>query len=215
MKKLFVICILLLTSTGIARAQDNTKAKTILDNIVTLTKSYPSIEITFTYTLENKTKKIKETKTGKAFMKGEKYFLDFAGQHIISDGKTVWTFIKDNNEVQINTNDPNDDQSLNPAKLLTGYNKSFSPKFIKEETRGAVIFQIIDMTPIKPRSYIKIRLEIDKVKKQIINTIVYDKNGSTTYTYAVNTYITNKTIPDTKFTFKVADHPGVEVIDLR
>jgi len=183
--------------------------------VVAQTKTYSTIEISFSYTMENKTKKIKETKTGIASMKGDKFWLDFSGQQIISDGKTVWTYIKDNNEVQINNNDPKDDQSLNPAKLLTSYDKSFTPKFVKEETRGAVVYQIIDLTPLKARSYIKMRLEIDKAKKQIVNSIVYDKNGSTVYTYTVTKFTTNKAIAETKFTFNAKDHPGVEVIDLR
>jgi outer membrane lipoprotein-sorting protein len=59
------------------------------------------------------------------------------------------------------------------------------------------------------------RVEIDKAKKQIVNSIVYDKNGSSVYTYSVTKFVTNKPIADTKFTFNAKDHPGVEVIDLR
>ena len=212
MKKTTLFLLSLVLAFG-AMAQD--KSKEILDKVCAQTQSYHNIEIAFTYKMENKAKKISESKSGVASMKGDKYWLDFSGQQIISDGKTVWTFIKDNNEVQINNNDPSDDQSLNPVKLLTSYNKSFSPKFIKEETRGPVIYQIIDLTPLKARSYHKMRLEIDKAKKQIVNSIVYDKNGSTVYTYSVTKFITNKTIPDSKFVFMAKDHPGVEVIDLR
>jgi len=212
MKKIIISVFAIMIAMNL-NAQD--KAKAILDAVSLQTKSYTSIEIAFSYVMENKTKKIKETKIGTASMKGDKFWLDFSGQQIMSDGKTVWTYIKDNNEVQINNNDPNDDQALNPAKLLTSYNKSFTPKFIKEETRGAVVYQIIDLTPLKARSYYKMRIEIDKAKKQIVNSIVYDKNGSTVYTYSVTKFVTNKPIPDSKFTFNTKDHPKVEVIDLR
>jgi len=214
MKKIFLILTVFCMYAIHASAQDK-KAVAILDGVCAQTKAYTSIDIAFSYKMENKAKKINETKTGIATMKGEKYWLEFAGQQIMSDGKTVWTYIKDNNEVQINVNNPNDDQAMNPAKLLTGYNKSFTPKFIKEETRGAVVIQIIDLTPLKARSYFKMRVEIDKAKKQIVNAIVYDKNGSTVYTYSVTKFVTNKPVLDTKFVFKNADHPGVEVIDLR
>jgi outer membrane lipoprotein carrier protein len=214
MKKILITFTAIIIAMSL-NAQDNTKAKAILDAVSLQTKSYTTIDISFSYIMENKAKKIKETKTGTASMKGAKFWLDFSGQQIMSDGKTVWTYIKENNEVQINNNDPNDDQALNPAKLLTSYNKSFTPKFIKEETRGAVIYQIIDLTPLKSRSYNKMRVEIDKTKKQIMNSIVYDKNGTTVYTYSVTKFVTNKTIADTKFTFNAKDHPGVEVIDLR
>ncbi len=214
MKKLFITA-LLLSSAVFLSAQDNSKAKAILDGVSQQTKSYSTIDITFSFILENTSKKAKETKTGSACMKGEKYRLDFSGQEVICDGKTVWTYLKENNEVQINNNDPDADESMNPLKLLTDYNKRFTPKFIKEETRGSRIYQIIDLTPIKAKSYYKIRLEIDKLKKQIANGIIYDKNGYSVYTYSITKFVTNQPIPDSKFTFKSSDFPGVEVIDLR
>ena len=213
MKKLFLIPALLFVFTG-SNAQDS-KAKAILDGVCLQTKSYATIEIEFTYIMENKKQKVKETKTGTACMKGDKYWLSFAGQKIISDGKTVWTYIKDANEVQINNVNPNDDEAMSPNKLLTSYDKNFTPKFVKEEQRGASFIQILDLTPIKGRSYYKIRVEIDKAKKQIVSSIVYDKNGTSTYTYIVNKFTTNKQFADSKFTFRTADYPGVEVIDLR
>lgn len=214
MKKILITAILL-TSAAFLNAQDNSKAKAILDGVSKQTKSYATIDITFTFTTQNTSKKTKDTKTGAACMKGEKYWMSYNGQEVSCDGKTVWTYIKENNEVQINVNDPNNDMTLNPVKLLTDYNKSYTPKFIKEETRGSKIFQIIDLTPVKPKSYYKVRLEIDKTQKQVVNAIIYDKNGINTYTYSITKFVTNKSIPDTKFTFKTTDHPGVEVIDLR
>jgi outer membrane lipoprotein-sorting protein len=213
MKRLliFLPVILLFIRT---EAQDN-KAKTILDGVTQQTKSYSTIEIEFTYTMKNTKNNVNESKKGTACMKGDKYWMSFAGQTIISDGKTQWTYIKDNNEVQVNNVDPNNDQSMNPSKLLTSYDKSFTPKFIKEEVRNAKTIQIIDLTPLKGRSYFKIRVEIDKTQKQIVNAIVYDKNGTSTYTYSVVKFTPNKTIPDTKFTFDAKDYPGVEVIDMR
>jgi outer membrane lipoprotein carrier protein len=213
MRRIFLMaaCCLIFSQSN---AQD-AKAKAILDGVSQQTKSYASIEIAFSYIMENKKQNLKETKSGTAMMKGEKYRLNFAGQTIISDGKVVWTYIKDANEVQINNVDPNDDEAMSPNKLLTAYDKSFTPKFIKEEQRGARFLQILDLTPTKGRTYYKIRVEIDKAKKQIASATVYDKNGTTTYTYLVNKFTTDKVIPDTKFTFRAADYPGVEVIDLR
>jgi outer membrane lipoprotein-sorting protein len=213
MKKLFLFLPILFLFTQ-AEAQD-AKAKSILDGVCLQTKSYSTIEIEFTYNMTNSKTGVNETKKGTASMKGAKYWLSFAGQTIISDGTTQWTYIKDNNEVQINTVDPNDDQSMNPSKLLTSYDKSFTPKFVKEEVRSGKTYQILDLTPLKGRSYFKIRVEIDKVAKQISKSIVYDKNGSSTYTYSVVKFTPNKVIPDTKFTFRAADYPGVDIIDLR
>jgi len=214
MKKI-ILPALILFSSLLCSAQDNSKAKTILDGVSQQTKSYSTIEISFTFTIQNTLKKTKDTKTGTASMKGEKYWMEYTGQEVFCDGQTVWTYIKENNEVQINVNDPNNEQTLNPVKFLTDYDVNYTPKFIKEETRGSKIFQIIDLTPLKAKSYYKVRLEIDKVQKQVVNAIIYDKNGVSMYSYSITKFVTNKPIADTKFTFKASDHPGVEVIDLR
>jgi outer membrane lipoprotein-sorting protein len=215
MKKVFLFLSAFIVLTAVTAKAQDTKAKTILDGVAQLTKSYSSIEIEFTYTMENKKSSIKESKSGTALMKGDKYWLSFSGQVIISDGKTQWTHIKDNNEVHINTLEPDDEQHMNPATLLTSYDKDFTPKFIKEETQGGKTVQILDLTPITPRSYFKIRLTIDKAKKQIISSVVHDKNGASTYTYLISKFTPNKAVPDSKFTFNAKDFPGIEVIDLR
>ncbi|MCK9613581.1 MAG: outer membrane lipoprotein carrier protein LolA [Bacteroidales bacterium] len=214
MKKLMIYAAALIVTLQV-NAQDNTKAKNILDGVSQQIKSYTTMNISFTFTVENTKKKTKESQTGIANIKGDKYFLEYAGQEVYSDGKTLWTFLKDVKEVHINNLEENTETILNPMKMVTEYNKNFTPKFIKEEARGSKIIQIIDLTPMKAKSYYKVRIEIDKIQKNISGAIIYDKNGMNTYTYTITKFITNQDIPDSRFTFKTVDHPGVEVIDLR
>ncbi len=215
MKKLFVLIIAVSYFTWQpAKAQDDTKAKTILNELSADIKSYGLIKIDFTSKIENKSNNTNESKDGTIWLKGEKYRLEITGQTVICDGKTVWTYIKDANEVQINSIQADEDAITNPLKLLSSWEKNFKPKLIKEATEGGKTIQTIDLTPLKSKSYHKVRLKVDKTKKQIVSSTVYDKNGST-FSYILKTFITNQTVNDSYFTFKASDFPGAEINDMR
>ena len=194
------------------------KAKAILDEVSAKIKSYKSIKIEFTYRFEsgdnkNKTAAKPVDKAGSLQIKGEKYNLNISGQTIICDGKTIWTYIKDSKEVQIKSVDPvNEDE--NPQKILTGYNANYKPKLIKEDVIGGKEVYIIDLTPIKGKSFFRIRMVIDKNKKQVISSTVDQKDGSKII-YNIKTFATDIPLNDALFTFNKAEYPGVEVIDMR
>ncbi|MBK7028568.1 MAG: outer membrane lipoprotein carrier protein LolA [Bacteroidales bacterium] len=209
MKKSIIISILLAIAIG-SYAQGDTKATTILNEVSAKTKAYKTVLIDFTYTMENKKEKINDKFNGTLKSKGDKYKLLVARQEVISDGKTVWTYLKDANEVQIN-NAGVDDDSFTPTKLLSNYSKEYKSKFIEEKGNT----QIIELYPLaKGKSFIKVKLSIDKTKKQIQQFVIHDKGGSV-FTYLVNKFVTDQPINDKEFTFNKADHPGVTIDDMR
>ncbi len=189
------------------------KAEAILEAVSKKAKSYSTIKITFTYVMENKKENIHETIDGVLYSKGDKYRLHFMGQIVYCNGKTIWVYNADAEEVQITSVDPNDEQS-NPTKLLTSYDKSYKSKLVKEKSENGVMIQTIDLVPLKGKSYYKIRLKINKIKKQISKVEVYEKNN-TIFTYIVKSFTPNLKILDSKFVFNKSKYPDVEVIDLR
>jgi outer membrane lipoprotein-sorting protein len=209
MKKILSgLTLLVFTISGFA--QVDKKATAILDEVSVKTKSYKTIKIDFTYAMDNDKEKIHDKFKGTLVSKGDKYKLTAAGQDVISDGKTVWTYLKDANEVQIN-NVGDDDDSFTPTKLLSGYNKDYKSKFIEEKGNN----QVIELYPLKKgKSFTKVRLTIDKTKKQISRFVIYDRNGST-FSYIVDKFVSDQAISDAVFTFNKAEHPGVEVSDMR
>lgn len=211
-KTLILILSIFIIQLTQAQVTDNT-AKGILDKVAAKNKAYSSLKIDFTYSLQNPKTKTNESKKGILFMKGKKVRLEMAGQIIINDGKTVWTYIADAEEVTINNFEENS-ESISPTSLLSNYNKNFKPKFIKEIKKGVKTIQIIDLTPIKSNSYYKVRLEIDKNSMQIESSTVFDKNGST-FTYTINKMTANTLVDELKFTFRKSDFPKAEINDLR
>ena len=193
-----------------AFAQNDKKATAILDEVSVKTKAYKTIKIDFTYAMDNAKEKIHDKFKGTLISKGDKYKLTAAGQDVISDGKTVWTYLKDAKEVQIN-NVGEDDDSFTPTKLLSGYSKDFKSKFISEKGND----QIIELYPLKKgKNFNKVQLTIDKAKKQISKFMIYDRSGST-FSYIIDKFVTDQAIADTVFTFNKAEHPGVEMNDMR
>jgi outer membrane lipoprotein carrier protein len=209
MKNLLMIAVLaVFTISGFA--QNDKKASAILDEVSAKTKLYKTIKIEFTYAMDNAKEKIHDKFKGSLLSKGDKYKLTAAGQDVISDGKTMWTYLKDANEVQIN-NAGEDDDSFTPTKLLSGYDKDYKSKFIEEKGTN----QIIELYPLKKgKSFTKVQLTIDKNKKQISKFVIYDRSGST-FSYIVDKFIADQAIADNVFTFNKAEHPGVEINDMR
>lgn len=209
MNKLLLILFIAGLSVS-AFAQTDKKATAILDEVSAKTKAYKTIKIDFTYAMDNAKQNIHDKFKGTLLSKGDKYKLTAAGQDVISDGKTVWTYLKEAREVQIN-NVGEDDDAFTPTKLLSGYNKDYKSKFISEKGNE----QIIELYPLKKgKSFIKVVLSIDKSKKQITKFVIYDRNGST-FSYLLDKFVTDQPIADNVFTFNKAEHPGVEFNDMR
>lgn len=191
----------------------DTKAKAILDSCSATMKAYTTMKIEFTYTMTNTKTNVNETKAGVIQIKGSKFRLEIGGQIVFCDGKTKWTYIKDDNEVTID-NASTSDEAINPTNILNNYSLNYKAKWIKEVIEGAKAVAVVDMTPIKGKSYSKVRLNIIKSTKQISSTTVYDKNGSE-YCYKVTKFTTNVAMADTIFTFNKASYPGVTENDMR
>lgn len=207
--------ILALFFTFTFSAQEDKKAKDILDKLSAKTKSYTTIRTEFDYNLNNKDKKINSTQKWKLWLKGDKYRLDMGDQLIISDGKTVWKYLKNDKEVEI-SNQTNKEESLNPKNIFTMYEKGFKFKYVKEEKEGTKFLHLIDLFPINPKEkeFSSVRIFIDKAANQATKMEVKAKNGNI-YTYFIKTFVPNEAMDNNQFTFKESDYPGVEINDLR
>jgi len=190
------------------------ESETILKELQKKIGTYKDISISFTFRSEKKEKFIDEIK-GSTRIKGDKYVLKTDQQQIYCNGITVWNYLPEQKEVTVSQYDKNDDsQIMNPLKMIQGYEKSYKSNFIKETIEKGVLLQIIDLTPLKPSSYYKVRLTLDKNKKQLMRVAVYEKDG-TQYTYTVTKFEVNKNLSDEQFVFDASKYSGVEVIDMK
>jgi len=216
MKKLLIGALIIVGSGLTAFAQSEVKAKEILAEVSKKYRSYDVIKTEFSYTLENPQAKIKETQSGTLFVRSKvnKYKVILKGQELISDGKNQWTYLKADKEVQLSEVD-NSSDALNPAKIFTIYEKGFKSVYTNDTKLNGKTLHNIDLTPIDAkRSFFKVRLQIDKLSKQITNAVIFDKNGNK-YTYTIKTFMPNVKVPESTFAFDSNLYPGVELVDLR
>lgn len=199
-----------------AGAQQDPKAKTILDALSAKTKSYSTIRAQFSIALENMKENVKEEFAGSILMKGEKYRLSAMGSETYFDGKTIWTYLEEVGEVYIS--DPQEDENSilsNPSKLFTIYQEDFKYRYIADVAENGKQLAEIDLYPEDlKQQFSRIKLFIDKAKLQIESAMVFGKDGNT-YIFTVKTFQTNVVVKDSDFTFNPDAHKGVEIIDMR
>ncbi|MEZ5196053.1 MAG: outer membrane lipoprotein carrier protein LolA [Bacteroidales bacterium] len=216
MKSVILITLSLLFSQftfGQDSDKGDKKSEEILNRLTAKTEAYGTIKTTFTYTMVNTESDINESTEGVLVVKGDKYRLNIAGQLVICDGETIWTYINDAEEVQINSVDDSE-ESITPSNLLTSYNDDYKSKFIREDFQYGTTVNIIDLTPIEGKTFSKVRVIIDKAKDELLDITIFDKNGST-YSYIIKKFEPNVEIDESAFHFNEADYPNVDVVDMR
>lgn len=219
MKKLAIYILFATISINFAFAQKATeqdaKAKAILKQVSAKYRTYNAIKTDFTFVLDvPQTPKQTQSGTLLSATKTGKYKVTMTDQDIITDGKTQWTYLKKDKEVQVN-NAGTGEGEMNPAQLFTMYEKGYKYVYTGDQKVNGKLCQVIDLSPVDDKNtFFKIRLMIDKVKAQIYSAILFDKNGSH-YSYTLNNFIPNPKVGDADFTFDKAKYPGVHVEDLR
>lgn len=226
MRKLFVCFVLVSAAVSSAFAQQDkdAAAKKILAQVSAKYRAYDVIKTDFSFIYEDRQAGTKDTQTGTLISrsKSNKFRVTIydqadqavVGQEIISDGKSQWTYNKKDKEVELSEAD-HSGEGFNPAQLFTIYEKGYKYVYNGDEKVDGKMCQVIDLTPEDSnKQFFKVRLSIDKIKKQIYSVVVFDKNGSR-YTYVIRTFTPNVKVPESTFTFDKKDHPGVEVVDLR
>lgn len=223
MRKTACICLLLLLGGALLAQQPQPAKPEVTDQSQEILKkmkqqwtALQSAKISFTLQSSVKGKTGSSIK-GTLWTQGEAFKLELPEQTIWCDGKTVWNYLPNNGEVSINPYEEQDgDISLNPLKMIAGYEKHYRSAFISETAEKGIAVQIIDLYPKKKQSFYKIRLVIRKDRQLPMRAVIYEsqKDGRTD-TYHFDQIVKNPKISSGFFTFRAEDHPDVEIIDMR
>ena len=106
-----------------------------------------------------------------------------------------------------------DEESINPSKLMTIWETGFKNKYHKEITLNNDPTHVIYLYPKNPGSveYHTIILYISKEKNELKKVTMKTKDG-TSVTYSLTKFTSNTTIADSKFVFDSKKYPGYNVI---
>lgn len=212
--KNLLLSVLTLLVVITASAQYDPKALQILDAMSAKYKSIPSFEANFDWTMTNDVEKVNEQFKGKITVKGDKFRMVLPEQEVINNGATIWTYLPDAKEVNIDNYDKNSDD-VNPSKIYDIYKKGFKYLYLQEKVEGGVPCEEIDLVPEKKDSqFFKIKMFISKKDKNLQGWTMFDKGGNK-FKYTITKFTPSSKIEDTFFSFDPKKYPGVEVIDLR
>ena len=192
-----------------ARAQTN-KATSILDAMSAKYKGMKTYKADFNFSSEGG----RDLK-GEVTVKGDKFRLKMGGQEIFNDAKTMSTYVKETNEVNVQDYDPAELGDLNPTQIFTAYKKNYKSKFLKESKEGNQTYETIELAPTSSYAkFSKVQLKINKSDKSLKSWRILMSNGQQV-TYTITSFQPDVTVADSYFAFNAKQYPGVEVVDLR
>lgn len=207
MKKRFLLTISILTLGLCVKAQS---AEQVFKNAVDRLKAYNNIEIGFDYQMKNAEAGIDEVMTGDGFLQGNAYKINIAGQDMICDGETLWTYLADSEEVMISSVDTEENSS--PLAMITSYYDNVTAKFVDNDDNS---LKSIEITPISgDENFIKLIVVIESKTLDLKEARMFDNNGSE-FVYRLTKFVTNQELPANFFTFNAQDYPDAEIIDMR
>lgn len=192
-------------------AQNDAKAKSVLDKVSQFYKNQKSISADFSLNIKNDDADINETQSGALILQGESYKITTDQIVRVCNGSSIWTHFIDDEEIQITDYDP-EEEEMTPAKLFTIYEEGYTYSYV-ENTGGN---DIIDLIPDDTDSpYFKIRLSVNS-SNYIESAMVFSNNG-TIMTYNIIDMQVNKAASgDYVFEYDVSNVCGdCEVVDLR
>lgn len=209
------MALFMLSGFVLAHAQFDAKSKTILDELSTKYQSFNTIEADVALLFKNE---LKEEQSSEGTLAMErvsgKYLVDLGGHEILNNGKTQWTVLKDQDEIQV-TDADKDSQALSPATIFTFYKKGYHGKFVKSSSENNRKLNVIELTPNdKDQNIVKIEMRIDQKTNLIHDATILDNNGGR-LTYTIQNFKVNRSIPYQTFVFNKNNYPNMELVDLR
>jgi outer membrane lipoprotein-sorting protein len=200
MKKLLLLftCFFALLTSN---AQDNRIAEKILDKVSVFLSNPEGVRIDFT-----------GSENGYLIMKGEKFYLNNQSIQSWYDGKTQWSYLTNNEEVNISSPTKEEIQAISPYHLLKRYKSDYTYIYIGQSKRKGKLVHEINLTS-KSDIINDIKLIISDDNKPV--AILFYRNNKLMSEVNITSLETDSKIDDKQFRFDKTKYPQVEIIDLR
>ncbi len=198
MKRIGIIMVAALMSMG-SFAQS---AKAVLDKAAGTITAQSGVKANFKMTTAN------GCTSGTIAIKGKKFYATTPQAKVWFDGKTQWTYLKNNDEVNVSNPTEAQLQAINPYNFINLYKRGYTYTM---NTAGNDY--VIHLMASNANNKIK-ELFISVNKKSYQPKQVKMLQGKKWTTFDINS-IKKENIPDSQFRFNAKDFPKAEVIDLR
>ncbi len=201
-----IASLVLLFATQAVSAQNNADALVRL--VVDQVKSHKNVEMAFSYQISPDGKNFSDSEKGHAWLQGEAYKIELADQQTISDGKTIWSYLVDDEEVMVSNASDGTDNT--PLKLLTSLDESYVATLTGIDAQGNATVELAN-----PKGqYKRVTLKINTKKTELKSADIYMEDGSKAV-INVEEMKFDQNLEEKFFTFDAKKHPEVDVIDMR
>jgi len=201
MKKIILLFIVGVISNTIAISQNSIEAEELLNKVSENIKSYDNIYINYTYTLFNSEEDINQTNKGSFVTEDDKWKFVMLDVTRIFDGEKLYTISPDDEEVTISTQNPDDESTITPNKMLYFYEEGYNFEMDIVQYVGRKKIQYVKLIPMDSDAEIKsILLGIDVEFSQIYKVIEIGINDTQT-TIAIIDFEVNLPLEESLFVF--------------
>ena len=146
--------------------------------------------------------------SGTISVKGKKFHATTPQAIVWFDGKTQWTYIKNNDEVNVTTPTESQLQTINPYNFINLYKSGYNCTLNKSGKD-----YVVHLTASSKDK--KIRELFITINKSSYHPTQVKLLHGTKWTIFDITNLKKQNIPDSQFRFNAKDFPQAEVIDLR
>lgn len=205
MNRKTLFSLLVLFCLGLVQGQAQS-AMSIIDKAASTFRKAGGVKIGYTYQVGS------ENGSGQIQLKGRKFVNHLDGQTIWFDGKTMWTYVPDNEEVNVTTPTQKELAKMNPYAFLSLYKQGYTASMTGKSTKEyeSVVLKATD----SKRSPKSIVVHVNKKNNRLQYARLTLSSGES-LTVKVTSYAANQKWADSHFTFPKKSYPNVEVIDLR
>lgn len=195
----------------VLHAQHDPNARQLLDALYEKYVTGLGYRVSFSYEMASPIHSLKETLQGYAVIKGAQYIIYFDTTQLIHDGNNTWNVSLDTNEAVI-TNDSEEDSLMSVRNLMGMYKKDFKYRLLPGEQPDSAIIELVPA--LKDKAFFKVQLLLRMAVQEVAQFVIFFKDGQR-YTLSLNKPKPLLALQPDFFTFKPAEHKGVEIIDLR
>jgi chaperone LolA len=206
-----LLCLLaFLPAVRLAAGDD---AQDLLSRLQDRYKSVRDASVTFSqHVLFGVTKSETSFRGSFVMKKGNKYRLELEDQTIVTDGTSLWSYSKANNQVIINAY-REDPKTFSPDKVLVSVPENYVGAILGTEVVRGKETTILKLTPKTKRSAVRwMKVWVVRGDDLMRRIQVYDASENT-ITYDLDDITLNSGVADSKFVF--VPPPKADVIDLR
>ena len=198
MKKIcFLITVMLLSVATYAQT-----AKSVLDKAAATVTVKEGVKANFKMTASN------GTTSGTLLLKGRKFHATTPVATIWFDGKTQWTYLKNNDEVNVSNPTEAQLQAINPYNFINLYKKCYNATLNKSGKDYIVHLTATD----KSKKIQELFVSVNKTNYHPTQVKLLQGKKWTVFDISD---LKRQNIPDSLFQFNSKDFPNAEIIDLR